>query len=108
MNIWCNREFNEIREFNNTRAGLRFVFDEDVEKEVRRACKEFGKWLRSKYSFPVRVPVYVKSAVRLRAIDGDIAVATFFEPDNREIEPYIRVASGDYPELLNEREKIMH
>lgn len=105
MDIWCSGKLKGTKELNNRRTGLRFVFDEDVDCEVRRACKEFGKWLRSKYFFPIRVPVYVKSAVRLRTRDGDIAVATFFEPDDREVEPYIRIASGDYIDLMNESGK---
>lgn len=85
---------------NNFRSGLRLKFDSDVHCEVRQACKEFCKWLRSEYYFPIRVPVYIKSVERIKALDGDLVCATFFEPFNRDVEPYIKVATGYYNDLI--------
>jgi hypothetical protein len=84
------------------RSGLRFVIDKGVDPEVRRACKEFGAWLRKEYFFPIRIPVYVKANERIKAKDGDMVTGTFFEPYNRGHEPYIRIAAGDYKDLLLE------
>jgi hypothetical protein len=45
---------------NTPRTGLRIRSLKGVEPEVRRACLEFGKWLRDNYEFPTRVVVYLK------------------------------------------------
>lgn len=81
------------------RTGLRFVIEKNVDPEVRRACKEFGVWLRKKYYFPIRVPIYVKASERLKASDGSLCTGTFFGPYNKDVEPYIRIATGDYFDL---------
>ena len=77
--------------------------DKDVDPEVRRACKDFAKWVRQEYYFPVRIPVYVKSAVRIKAKDGDRVCGTFWRPDDYNEEPYARIATGDYPQLREKR-----
>ena len=57
MNIWISEEWKDV--YNGTcRTGLRLKSDKDVDSEVKRACKEFCKWLRTKYVFPIRVPIY--------------------------------------------------
>ena len=81
------------------RAGLRLRFDRGVDQEVRGACIRFTAWLRSRYEFPIRVPVSVKSSERIRTMDGDFVVGSFFEPDDYAVEPYIRLAAGDYEAL---------
>ena len=85
------------------RTGLRLRFDAEVNEEVKTACNAFFKWLRSEYYFPLRIPVYIKSARRVRTRDGDRVCGSFFEPAEYTVEPYIRVAAGDYPELLASR-----
>jgi hypothetical protein len=85
----------------NVRSGIRLKFDKDVDSEVKRACKEFCKWLRMTYCFPIRVPIYVKSSYQIKSMDGELVSATFFEPINKFDEPYVRLATGDYYELLN-------
>ena len=82
------------------RTGLRLRFDTAVDPEVRRAYKDFAQWLRQSYFFPLRVPVYIKSARRIQTMDGDLVIGSFFEPFNHNQEPYVRVSTGDYPELL--------
>ena len=87
------------------RKGIRLCFDEEVDAEVKRACKEFVCWLRKRYEFPVRVPIYFKSCKSIIARNGEIASASFFGPYDKEEEPYIRIAVGDYQEMLSERGK---
>ncbi len=99
--IWTIENWKKIPELcrDDRRVGLRLRMDKDVDPEVRRACKDFAKWVRQEYYFPVRIPVYVKSAVRIKAKDGDRVCGTFFRPDNYRVEPYARIATGDYPDL---------
>lgn len=100
MNIWTASHWKKKYINSNVRKGLRLKSDLEVDDEVKRACKEFCKWLRINYSFPIRIPIYLKSSYKIKAMDGDMVYGTFFEPDNFLIEPYIRIATGDYYEML--------
>lgn len=70
--------------------------------EVKRACTDFGKWLRQEYYFPIRVVIYFKRSEYIKALDGDLVSATFFEPFSKMDEPFIRIATGDYKRMLDE------
>jgi hypothetical protein len=37
---------------------------------------------------------------RIKAIDGEYVCGTFFEPNDKMVEPYVRIATGDYQMLL--------
>lgn len=88
----------------NRRTGIRQRFDSGVDKEVRRACKEYIAWLRTQYDFPVRVPIYFKEREYIVTSKGEQCSALFFGPYDKSEEPYIKVAVGDYPKLLRECE----
>jgi hypothetical protein len=60
-------------------------------------------WLRSQYDFPVRVPVYLLPGPTFFTIDEEEVVASFFAPWDPKAEPYIRLATGDFPSLKDER-----
>ena len=104
MDIWTTDAWKSIKDvpWQECRTGLRFRFDNGVHEEVWHACMDFGKWLRSEYCFPMRVPVYVKSSMKIRCMDGDLAYGTFFGPFDHRLEPYVRIATGDYL-LLREK-----
>ena len=87
------------------RTGIRFRYDQSVDPEVKRAFAKFGRWLRIEYSFPLRVPVYIKGSKTIITKDGDNAVGSFFEPFSYSVEPYIKIATGDYKELRETRGK---
>ena len=82
------------------RGSIWLRFDPGVDPEVRRALMQFVRWLQTQYAFPVRVPVYMWAAERLLCRDGDLACGTFLGPSDPEQEPYIRLAVGDYPQML--------
>jgi len=67
---------------------------------VREALKRFAKWLRQEYEFPIRVPVYLNQHHQFVTIEGKDATASFFAPYDSNVEPYIRIATGDYDELV--------
>jgi len=77
------------------RRGLR-IHGTRGSEEVRSAFIRYAKWLRRKYDFPIRVAVYLSPRALLTTMDGGKAVASFFAPFSRTVEPYIRVATGDY------------
>jgi hypothetical protein len=80
------------------RTGLR-VCGQRGNKEVKKSILRFAKWLRQEYEFPIRVPVYLLPGETFLTVDGESCVASFFAPWNRNEEPYIRLATGDYQGL---------
>ncbi len=79
------------------RVGLR-IRGERGHPEVRDALVRFARWLRSEYEFPLRVPVYLSPREDLVKKDGSRVSASFFAPWDRTVEPFIRIATGDYLE----------
>lgn len=67
--------------------------------EVRAALLRYARWLRLQLEFPVRVPVYLLPGAVVRTMDGNSASASIFLPWDRKVEPYIRIATGDFPSL---------
>ena len=100
MHLWTMNKWKKIlADTAERRTGIRIRVESSVDDEVRSACKNFVSWLRSAYDFPLRIPIYVKSAPYLISLDGEKAVGTFFEPFDHSVEPYIRIATGDYQAL---------
>ena len=105
MNIWKMKKWQEYYKDHPCRSGIRVRYEKEVDSEVKRAIKECLYWLRTEYTFPKRIRLYVKAERRIRAQNGDNVCGTFFRPVDRDQEPYIKVATGDYLELLEERGK---
>jgi hypothetical protein len=63
----------------------------------------FARWLRTEFDFPIRVPVYLSMRERLVTIHGEVVTASFFAPWEITVEPYIRIATGDYAKELAAR-----
>ncbi|WHY77306.1 hypothetical protein QNH20_25075 [Neobacillus sp. WH10] len=85
------------------RTGLRIRCEQGVHPEVKRACLEFAKWLRKEFEFPIRVVVYLKKDYQIKnKFTNELVSATFCAPFDKREEPYIRIATGDYRELLEE------
>ena len=84
------------------RAGIR-ILGARGHPEVRGALVRYAGWLRREYDFPIRVPVYLSLKERIVTVDGEVVTASFFAPWNRSVEPYIRIATGDYLALKRQR-----
>ncbi|MBO5969747.1 MAG: hypothetical protein J6S14_14740 [Clostridia bacterium] len=105
MNIPKLEKWKQNVVFLGCRTGLRVRYETNVDDEVKRACKDFANWLRRNFEFPKRVTVYVKAAKVIKSCDGEKVFGTFWGPCNKQDEPYIRIATGDYMELLNKHGK---
>lgn len=105
MNVWNLKRWKNYYKTRTYRGGLRVRYEKGVDCEVKRAIRECVGWLRSEFEFPKRVNLYVKSERRIRAKNGENVCGTFFRPADRDREPYIRVATGDYLELLERNGK---
>jgi len=92
-----------MKNFQYPRSGLRVKCEKGVNSSVRKACLDFAVWLRLKMKFPIRVVVYLKKDYQIKAVDKEMVSGTFLGPYNKNEEPYIRVATGDYEELVLER-----
>lgn len=102
MNIWKIKKWKNFYCNLDQRQGLRVRFDSDVDINVKRACKEFISWLRSQYAFPKRVRLYIKKDRRVKCkYSQDMACGVFFRPADKNIEPYIRIATGDFEDLVD-------
>ncbi len=101
MNIWKSDNWRRSIDTSraNYRYGLRLKFQKGVDTEVKKACIEFAKWLRNKYYFPVRIPVYFKASEYVKTQSGEFVSAKFFEPFDKMVEPYISIATGDIEEI---------
>jgi len=80
------------------RAGLT-IRNKGGNLEVRRALDRFAAWVLANHDFPIRVPVFLYPSHYLITLTGERVASSFFAPDNQEDTPYIRIATGDYPEL---------
>ena len=100
MKLWQSEEWKNFYKDGQHRTGLHVRYESGVDPEVKRAIGEYVAWLRSQYEFPKRLRLYVKRDRRIRATDGSLVCSTFFRPADRNSEPYIRAATGDYAELL--------
>ncbi len=77
------------------RSGLRIIGHRG-HPEVKDALIRFAQWLRNSCEFPIRVPVYLRPERELTNIHGEKCSASFFAPWDQTVEPYIRIATGDY------------
>ena len=107
MNVWnlTNWKENPVIKRSVRKSGLKLIFDKNINIEVRRACKEFCQWLEIEYTFPTKIPIYVKGQATIKALDGEQVSATFFYPYGLNGQPFIRVATGDYQTLVKRRGK---
>ena len=59
---------------------------------------KWGKWLFKLFDCKIDYVWWQQEWNRyaLKCYDGDFVCGTFFQPDNRDDEPYIRIATGNY------------
>jgi hypothetical protein len=77
--------------------------EQGVNSIVWQSFLDFVKWLRLYMEFPIRVVVYLKKAYQIKTeARKEMVSATFLGPYNKNDEPYIREATGDFEELVLE------
>lgn len=85
-------------------GGLR-IRGHDAPQEVRNAIVRFARWLRESYDFPVRCSVYLSRHSELVTMHGNVVSASFFAPWQPNVEPYVRIATGDYTDIRTSRSR---
>jgi len=79
------------------RTGIRICCNKNVHFVLKKAFLHFARWLRKNYNFPKRVPVYLKeSCYIINRFSKEKVTATFFAPFDKQEEPYIRIATGNF------------
>lgn len=99
MNTW---KLDKWKSIAFSESGIRLRFESSVDPEVKRALTELTVWLRKEYIFPAKVIVYIKSAEKIRAMNDEMVFGTCFRPGDMSKFPHIKIATGDYPDLLSE------
>lgn len=102
MHIWTIEKWKKFvpREHIVSANRIGLFPDKNTDPEVVAACRDFIAWVKGEYFFPHRLRIYLKNQRTIPTMDGDHAVGIFFEPDNDSQIPTIKVAVGDYAELL--------
>lgn len=104
MNPWKIRKgFSLYYCKDSIRTGIRIRFDKGVEDVLRSYMLHFVKWLRTRYEFPIRITIYIKNTYYIKARDKELVSATFLGPFDKFIEPYIKVAAGDFDNIIYEK-----
>lgn len=96
-----NLQGRAVKNRRSRRRGLR-IRGNRCSAEVRGAIIRFAVWLRREYEFPIRVTVHMSPHPLIRTITGTKGSASFFAPWDHSIEPFIRLATGDYRQLRRE------
>ena len=86
------------------RKGLRIRINKS-NAEIANHFKLFAAWLRKHYDFPIRLPVYLSDKKYVVDKEGESCVSIFFAPYDNQVEPYIKIATGDFQDLVEERGK---
>lgn len=103
MHIWTIEKWKKVipRERVLPANRIRVYADRNVDPEVVAACRRFVEWAKGEYVFPLEVRIHLKGQDRIKAMDGDDAVGTFYEPPEYDQPSHIRIAAGDYGELVD-------
>lgn len=104
-NLWNSTKWKTKYKDAKHKRGIKIDYEKDTHPEVKRACREYIAWIRVQFFFPKRVRIYVKNANRVKSTDGDRVCGYFFRPYDQNDEPYIVLATGDYPEMLKKHGK---
>lgn len=102
--VWRLTKWKDFYFMKEVRRGLRLRLDAEINSEVKRACKDFCQWLRLRYIFPIRIPLYIKKCPK-RQNESIVRRDFFFESCDRYDEPYICVFTQKDERELTDMEK---
>ena len=78
------------------KSGIELFFNKKIDSGLKKSCKRFIKWLKTKYYFPILVEIHFKTTDRVEAENGEKLYGLFFGPYDKEYQSYIRIATGEY------------
>lgn len=89
----------------SNKVGIRFYIDENVDLEIKLACKEFAKWLKINITFNTLIKVHISKEYQVITRRKERVSGIFGTPSYKNKYPYIKVATGDFQELKEENGK---
>lgn len=95
MHLWKLEKWKKCYCEDNLKSGLYLRFNKGVDPQIKKAAKNFCKWLPKKYYFPLRVTVQIVDSYRVKAEYGELVCVRFIKLP----EPRIKIASGDFNEI---------
>lgn len=91
--------------------GIRLCFCRNISTEIRESCKDFCRWLRRNYFFPIRCKIIIKNCSYFEGDshiigDKDSYADFYYDRDEKEDYPEIWIAAGRLKrEVLEKRKK---
>ena len=103
MHIWTIERWKRYAspELITPKSRIQLHCDKNTNEDLKLACRHFIQWVKKKYYFPIPLCINLKKQALLKTRDGGTAVGTFFELTDDSVLPHIRIATGDYPDLLD-------
>ena len=103
MHIWTIERWKRYAspELITPKSRIQLHCDKNTNEDLKLACRHFIQWVKKEYYFPIPLCINLKKQALLKTRDGGTAVGTFFEPTDDSVLPHIRIATGDYPDLLD-------
>ena len=104
-NIWTSKNWKKCGIVNKSQYNNRIeiTFEAGVDRDLRKSVLRFISWLQIEYTFPKKCTIYILNREKIPALDGDLVYGTFFGPFNSSDDSYIRIAVGDYIDMVEER-----
>lgn len=100
----CNTKTKE--KYKNIESGIVFIYDNNINKDIKRAFANFEKWLSKNLYFPVKLYIYIRNTKHVQTTKGESVVGRLFAPGDAGHErAFAEIAVGDYKELLNKEKK---
>ena len=86
---------------------LKVSISPSVKKMIKKEIKLYLIWLRKNYNFPLDLKILISpDEFIVTMISREKVSATFFAPFDKKETGIIKVATGDFNELLKEKGKI--
>ena len=103
MHIWTIERWKRYAspELITPKSRIQLHCDKNTNEDLKLACSHFIQWVKKEYYFPIPLCINLKKQALLKTRDEGTTVGTFFEPTDDSVLPHIRIATGDYPDLLD-------
>ncbi|ATW27220.1 HEAT repeat domain-containing protein [Candidatus Formimonas warabiya] len=86
---------------NNNAGGLYVQYEKGVNYDVRRGSINFVKWIRGNMEFPIQLTIFLTNNYQITTKQTkELVSAVFWGPYSLEEKPYIKVATGDFEDLV--------
>lgn len=98
MILWIEKKQKKFYD-DSVLQGVRLHFAKNISTEIRESCKDFCRWLRRNYFFPIRCNIIIKNCSYFEgdkdiAGDKDSYADFYYDSGEKEDYPEIWIAAG--------------